>query len=430
MKRFYAVFLSVVLGWLSLSNGAEPLKFTFYSGKTSIGFTKISIKDTFDVQRGYGFEPQVLLTDLNKKSTGSRTFSVLLDEGNYKVTATFGGVESDTNTTLKCEDRRVLVSPIKTAPSQITTVEFTINIRTPILDGGGLIKLNSRETGPGCRRWDGKLSLEILGPQPALRSLEIARHDKAITVFLAGDSTVTEQPAEPYAGWGQMLPLCFGPGVAIANHAESGRALDSFRREHRWEKILQSLKPGDYVFIQFGHNDQKEKTPGSGPFTTYRDRLKEYVADVRARKGLPVIVTPMERRRFRDGKTYPTLHEFAQAAREVAFSEKVPLIDLHPMSLQLYEALGPEDSRKAFVHYPAGSFPGQEKKLEDDTHHNAYGGLQLAKCILEGIRKTLPELSQHLRPGLPAYNPSQPDRPEDFAIPPSPTASPEKPAGN
>ncbi len=356
---------------------------------------------------------------------------MLLNEGNYDVKVTFGHPDYPTETTLKAEDRRVMLAQVKTAPGEVLTRDFTLNIRTPAIPGGEPVKINRRESGPPViARWDGKMTLECLGSPPGWRTLEISRNDAAVTVFLAGDSTVTEQADEPYAGWGQMLPLFFKPGVAIANHAESGLALNSFRGQRRLEKILQTLKPGDYVLIQFGHNDQKEKTPGSGPYTSYRERLKSYIHEITAKKGHSVLVTPMERRRFKDEAPYATLHEFADAVRQVAGEEKVPWIDLHAMSLQLYAALGREESRKAFVHYPAGTFPGQEKKLEDDTHHNAYGGMQLAKCIVEGIRRNLPELAARLRPETPGYDPLHPDSPDAFRLPASPLRETAKPAGN
>jgi hypothetical protein len=138
----------------------------------------------------------------------------------------------------------------------------------------------------------------------------------------------------------------------------------------------------------------------------------------------------MERRRFKNEAPYATLHDFADAVRQVASEKKVPWIDLHAMSLQLYAALGREEPSKAFVHYPAGTFPGQEKKLEDDTHRNAYGGMQLAKCIVEGIRRNLPELATRLRPEIPGYDPLHPDPPDAFRFPASPLRETAKPAGN
>ena len=427
----HALLVLLIVTSMEILYGAPPLKFSFIPGQSDASYIQISKTSNFSEQTGYGIDFQQSKDQDFSKSTFSGKFSVLLDEGNYDIKANFGHSDAPTETTLKVEDRRVMLSQVKTKPGEIFTQTFTLNIRTPAIPGADPVKINRRESGPPVSaRWDGKLTLECVGPLPGLRTLEISRNDAAVTISLAGDSTVTEQADEPYAGWGQMLPLFFQPGIAIANHAESGLALNSFRSKRRLEKIIQTLKPGDYVFIQFGHNDQKETTPGSGPYTTYRERLKAFIHDIAAKKGQPVLVTPMERRRFKDGQPYATLHEFAAAARQTAQEEKVPLIDLNAMSLQLYGALGREESRKAFVHYPAGTFPGQEKKLEDDTHHNAYGGMQLAKCVIEGIRRSVPELATHLRPGTLGYDPLHPDPPDEFKLPASLLKATAQPAGN
>src|SRR5205085_9144543 len=156
-----------------------------------------------------------------------------------------------------------------------------------------------------------------------------------ITVFRAGDSTVTDQPNEPYAGWGQMLPRFFGRGVAVSNQAESGLALYSFQRQKRLDKILSMMKKGDYLFIQFGHNDQKDKSAGAGPFTSYKANLKKFVEAARSKGGIPVLVTPMERRRWEGNELKPTLGDYAEAVRQVGADEKVPVIDLNAMSMKL-----------------------------------------------------------------------------------------------
>jgi lysophospholipase L1-like esterase len=191
------------------------------------------------------------------------------------------------------------------------------------------------------------------------------------------------------------------------------------------------MKKGDYLFIQFGHNDQKDKSPGAGPFTTYKTNLKLFVVAVRSRGGIPVLVTPMERRRFdAQGKPAPTLKDYAEAVRQVGKEDSVPVIDLNAMSLKFYEALGPDNSKKAFVHYPAGSFPGQDKELKDDTHHNAYGGYELAKCIVEGIKANVPALAKFLVDDVPVFDPAHPDPVASFYVPASGSAVAEKPAGN
>src|SRR5204862_3580199 len=141
--------------------------------------------------------------------------------------------------------------------------------------------LKDREKASEAWAWDEKLTLEFNNARPAVCAIEIARTDDVPTIYLLGDSTVCDQPLEPYNSWGQMLPRFFKPGVAIANHAESGESLKSFTGAHRLDKILSTIKPGDYLFIQFGHNDQKDKTPGAGAFTTYKDALKHYIAEAR-----------------------------------------------------------------------------------------------------------------------------------------------------
>jgi len=191
------------------------------------------------------------------------------------------------------------------------------------------------------------------------------------------------------------------------------------------------MKKGDYLFIQFGHNDQKDKSPGSGPFTTYKANLKRFIEAARSNGGIPVLVTPMERRRFNGNEPQPTLADYARAVRQVGVAENVPVIDLNAMSLKFYAALGPEKSLQAFVHYPAHTFPGQDKALKDDTHHNAYGGYELARCVVEGIKANVPALATHLVNDAGTFDPANPDPLEKVAIPPSPLTGPtEKPAGS
>jgi lysophospholipase L1-like esterase len=191
------------------------------------------------------------------------------------------------------------------------------------------------------------------------------------------------------------------------------------------------MKKGDYLFIQFGHNDQKDKSVGAGPFTSYKANLKKFVEAARSKGGIPVLVTPMERRRWKGNEPDPTLADYAEAVRQVGTEEKVPVIDLNAMSLKFYTALGPENSKKAFVHYPANTFPGQDKPLKDDTHHNAYGGYELARCVVEGIKANVPELAKHLAKDAGAFDPAKPDAPEKVDIPPSPVkGATETPAGS
>ncbi len=295
-----------------------------------------------------------------------------------------------------------------------------------------MTSLNNREKGPPpAPDWDEHLTFEFDGSSSGIVSLEIKPAPDAITVFIAGDSTVTDQAHEPYCGWGQMLPRFFQRGVAVSNQAESGLALYSFEHQKRLEKILSMMKPGDYFFIQFGHNDQKDKSPGSGPFSGYKSNLKRFVEAAWSRGGIPVLVTPMERRRWNGNEPQPTLADYAEAVRQVGAEDKTPVIDLNAMSLKFYQALGPENSTKAFVHYAASTFPGQDKALKDDTHHNAYGAYELARCVVEGIKASVPALTAHLVTDTGNFDPAHPDPAEKVNIPRSPiSGTVEKPAGN
>jgi lysophospholipase L1-like esterase len=227
-----------------------------------------------------------------------------------------------------------------------------------------------------------------------------------------------------------MLPRFFKPTVAIANHAESGRALRSFRAEKRLDKILSTIKSGDYLFIQFGHNDMKEKGDGIGAFTSFKADLKRYVAAARERGAHPVLITSMHRRRFDgDGKIVNSFGDYIEAVRRAAAEEQTPLIDLNAMSKTLYEAWGPEASKRAFVHYPAGTFRGQDKPLKDDTHFNAYGGYELARCVVESIRAAKLPLADHLADDVEPFDPARPDPIESFNLPASPLGAAKTPEG-
>ncbi|PYS35426.1 MAG: hypothetical protein DMF75_03710, partial [Acidobacteria bacterium] len=245
--------------------------------------------------------------------------------------------------------------------------------RTPQIAGDGEVKLKDREKTTEWWAWDEKLTLEFNNSHPSVCAIEIARVE-APTIYLLGDSTVCDQPSEPYNSWGQMLTRFFKPGIAIANNAESGESLRSSLGAHRLDKVLSTMKPGDYLIIQYGHNDEKEKGEGIGAFTTYKADLKKFVAGARKRGGIPVLVTPVQRRTFdQQGKVTNSHGDYPEAVRQLAREENVPLIDLNVMSKTLYEAWGAEPSKRAFA-------------PNDNTHHDNYGSYELAKCVVKGIR--------------------------------------------
>ena len=299
----------------------------------------------------------------------------------------------------------------------MVTRTFVVNTRHARLASGGSVALKSREV--GAAHWDNALTLEFGDRRPAVAAVTIAPAPDATTVFLAGDSTVTDQTSEPYSSWGQMLPRFFGPDIAVANHAESGESLRSFVAERRLEKVFDLIKPGDYLFLQFAHNDQKLGSDTA----PYEALLRSVIADTRERGAVPVLVTSMQRRRFDSrGAVVNSLEGFPDAMRGVAKTEGVALVDLEPASRRFYEALGPEGSKRAFVHYPAETFPGQEGELKDDTHFNAYGAYQLARAIVQGIRSAGLNLASRLAADAAPFDPARPDPPDTWSLAASPSS--------
>lgn len=408
---------------------AEEWKFHFTSGAVQSGFKQVTPQTAYDAKTGFGFLPIGTVLDDNKP----QLFAINADEGNYEVTIRFGDATKATSTTIKAESRRLMLEKIETKPGEFVNRSFIVNVRRPEISKDRKVSLKDPEKGPPpVANWDDRLSFEFTGPQPGVTFMEIKTARHVPTIFIAGDSTVTDQQGEPYSGWGQMLPRFFGPDVAVANHAWSGLALFSFQGGKRLEKILSQMKQGDYLFVQFGHNDQKDKSKDAGPFKRYKTNLKEFIAAARSKGGLPVLVTPMERRRFeRDGTQTSTLADYAEAVRQAGAEENVPVIDLNAMSLKLYEALGPEGSKTAFVHYPANAFPGKTEALKDDTHHSSFGACELARCIIEGIKTSVPDLVKHLAPDAGSFDPSKPDDPGKFDLPKTPSSrTTEKPEGS
>jgi lysophospholipase L1-like esterase len=383
----------------------------------------------YSKELGFGFEPgsTIVCQDRGGKNvlrsdfcTSDRPFyfSVALPEGNYNVTVTFGDLLSDSDTTVKAELRRLMLERVQTAPGKFVTRTFTVNVRTSKIAGDGEVKLKDREKTTEQWAWDEKLTLEFNNSRPVVNAIEITSADDAPTIYLLGDSTVCDQPSEPYASWGQMLPRFFKSGVAIANNAESGESLRSSLGAHRLDKVLSTMKKGDYLIIQYGHNDEKEKGEGVGALTTFKADLKKFVAEARKKGGIPVLVTPVQRRTFdANGKITNSHGDYPEAFHQVALEDNVTLIDLHGMSTTFYDALGPEKSALAF-------------KAGDATHHNNYGSYELAKCIVAGIKTARLGIAKYLLNDTAPFDPAHPDPIESFGVPPSPTGAGTKPLGS
>lgn len=421
MKSFLIIVLCL-LGIVS-TNMAVDYKFNLTKDKHQKGFIPVIVDRVYS-EGGYGY-------DLGTFPKGGKPFffSVDVPEGNYLVRVVLGSKDASSNTTVKAESRRLMLKNIETKKGEFITHEFAVNIRNTKISETESVKIKPREIGKLI--WDNKLTLEFNGDNPSVQSIEIKSADNLVTLFLAGNSTVVDEANEPWCGWGQMFPLFLTSKVVIANYAESGEAANTFVSSKRFAKLLTKIKKGDYLFIEFGHNDQKQKGEGKGPYTSYKSDLKYLVDEARAKGANPVLVTSMHRRSFdENGKVINTHGEYPNAVRLLAKEENVPLIDLNNMSKDLYEAWGVEGSKKAFVHYPAGTFPGQDKALEDNTHFNPYGGYQIACCIIKGIIDGDLPIEKYIKKEYRNYNPAYPDAFETFHIPLTPFSSTIKPDGN
>ncbi|MFM1851872.1 MAG: Rhamnogalacturonan acetylesterase RhgT [Verrucomicrobiota bacterium] len=414
MKRFAPLLFALVAATSSASgNTVESWPLTF-------DLTRREPAHEYSKKWGYGFEPGFA----GRNPGEAILYSVRVPEGNYRVTVTLGG-ETVGDTTVKAESRRLMVEAVCTAAGESVTRSFFVNVRTREIPppeknapGGTAVRTNEREA--GSFTWDDKLTLEFDGPQPAVSALRIEPVD-ITTVFLLGDSTVTDQRWEDGASWGQMLTR-FLPGVAVANHAESGETMKSFLSELRLAKVLSQVKAGDYVFLQFGHNDQKKQWPQTyvAADSTYPAYLRVFIAEARRRGATPVLVTSMQRRTFDpDGKIKNTHGDYPPAVRTVAAEQGVALIDLDRMGTAFYEALGPERAPLAFA---AGG--------KDPTHHNNYGAYELAKCVAQGIRDAGLPLADAIAEDFSGFDPTNPDDPATFKLAPSPQRSTERPRGN
>jgi lysophospholipase L1-like esterase len=409
-------------------------KFSFGPGGVEVGRgdPPVSPATVYTRELGYGFVspvPQTAKVKSNSSVCSDNkpfSFAVDLPEGNYNVHVLLGDEAHESTTTLRVEARRLVLKNLHTAAGRFESSKFTVNVRRSQLASGETVRLKRDEQ--SHLDWDDQLTLEFNGTRPCVRALEISKADDTITVYIAGDSTVADQAKEPWSSWGQMLPRFFKQGVAVANYAESGESLKSFVGERRLQKILESIKAGDYLFIQFAHNDQKPGASHVDPFTSYEETLKLYVDEARKRNAIPVFITSMHRRKFDEqGNIVNTLGDYPEAMRQLAKEENVPLIDLNAMSKILFEALGPDGTLKAFVHYPAQTFPRQEKELKDDTHFNAYGAYELAQCVVAGIKAKRLGIVKYLADDVPAFDPSHPDPPATWSLPASETSREPKP---
>ena len=226
--------------------------------------------------------------------------------------------------------------------------------------------------------------------------------EKKITIFTIGDSTCANKPLSNQnleRGWGQALSSFFDERyVIVENHAQNGRSSLSFLNEGLWKPILSKMQKGDYVFIQFGHNDEKpDSSRHTDPSTTYKEILKKYITETREKGGIPVLLTSIVRRSFDDkGQLQETHGDYPKAVRELAAEMKVILIDHNLSSKTLVQSLGPDSSKSLFMWVEKGTNPAAPEGKQDDTHLRAAGARAMARLVVNELSEKIPNLKKYV----------------------------------
>jgi len=447
VSLFRVLLLACVPIFICAQTVQVPQKFDFGGGRVATGYTQVSAATMFSPATGYGLEPGARVKETDRGGDLLRgdflthdslfRFSVAVPEGNYRVTVILGDAGGTSRTTVKAETGRLMLEGVATPHGGFEVCTFMVNTRHARLSPGNKLKLDVREWDPVKNQavtatWDDKLTLQFSDERPCVCAVEIVPADTSITVFLMGDSTVTDQATEPYGTWGQQLSRWFRPPVSIANHAESGQTLKAFRFQRRWDKVMEQIKPGDYVLMQFGHNDLNQRghdamwavEDKAGDWVnTHADALTDYkwllavnAVEIKRRGGIPVIVSPMTKMDRRTGLVNETgMGAYPQGAREAAELAGCAFIDLYAMSVEVVKGLGPQYAPAAYV---------------DGLHTNTYGGYLLSRCVVEGLRKAGLDLVQYLTPDAQSFVPSRPaPLPETFRIPLDPPVPVPTPPG-
>jgi lysophospholipase L1-like esterase len=415
-----------------------PQRYSFGPIEVS-GYTHVRAGDVYSPQRGYGFDLESKVEALDRNAArpnqepltrGSVTgkdgrpffFSARCEPGVYQVTVLLGDLMATSTTTVKSETRRLMLEQVRLGDGHMKQYSFLVHIRVPQLPDGRVVRMKPREHELDQvfikwdkemevnfleLDWDEKLTLEFSGDHPAVAAIAIQAVQRPVTIYLVGDSTMTDQSMEPWGAWGQFLPRWFKPPVVIANYAQSGEATNSFIGELRWDKLLSEIHPGDWVFVQFGINDNRMADD------QFADYFRRYIDDTRAKGATPVLVTSQNLRRITpEGKVNQTLGTKPEVMRAVAKEKNVALIDLNEMSARLYEAIGPADLPRAFV---------------DGTHQNSYGAYELSKCVTQGIIDARLPIAQYVVDDWMPYDPSKPLKLADFKLPADPQLDPYRP---
>ena len=389
-----------LLGAFTLVDAAENYKFDFGEGPVAAGYTQVKANTKYSDSQGYGFESGTVssvdrlwdddLTTDFLTAKGDMVFSVALPQGNYEVTFILGDGENESETTVWAENRKLMLDRITLAGGVFSRQTVSLRrMETRSMDGSVTMSIKDREK--DYRTWDKKLTFVISGKAPAVAGIEIKRNDNVTTLWLCGNSTVVDQITAPWAGWGQMAPGFFKSTLAIANYAESGLTASGFYSMKRLAKILAEVKKGDFVTVQFAHNDQKNQND----VNNYEATLTKYANEIKAKGAIPLFVTSTARQNETDPKT--AVGGLPERMRALGKKLGVTVLDLNQHSITIGKALG--GNKEKMYMYTAS----------DKTHFCEYGAYELARANIEEIKAKVPELAKHLRDDHEAFDSSKPD---------------------
>ena len=400
VKTATMVTVAALLAAFSMAEAAENYKFDFGEGPVAAGYTQVKANTKYSDSQGYGFESGTVssvdrlwdddLTTDFLTAKGDMVFSVALPQGNYEVTFILGDGENESETTVWAENRKLMLDRVTLAGGVFSRQTVSLRrMETRSMDGSVTMSIKDREK--DYRTWDKKLTFVISGKAPAVAGIEIKRNDNVTTLWLCGNSTVVDQIMAPWAGWGQMAPGFFKSSLAIANYAESGLTASGFYSMKRLAKILSEVKKGDFVTVQFAHNDQKNQND----VNNYEVTLTKYANEIKAKGAIPLFVTSTARQNETDPKT--AVGGLPERMRALGKKLGVTVLDLNQHSITLGKALG--GNKEKMYMYTAS----------DKTHFCEYGAYELARANIEEIKAKMPELAKHLRDDHEAFDSSKPD---------------------
>jgi lysophospholipase L1-like esterase len=394
----------------TLTQAATNYAFDFGIGPVAQGYTQVTASEAYSAGRGWGFDFAVLIDCFDRGEgealrrdgcTGKSYlyFSMNLPEGNYRVITMTGDMSAATSTTIKAETRRLLLVNSALAANQFRIDTFVVNRRNIAISSGGNVGVTDRER--GGLNWDGdKLTLEFSGSHTVVNAIVVEPVTDARQVFLCGNSTVCDWATETEAAWGQMIPRFLDSKSVVVNMAEAGLTTAAFISQKRLEKVLSLASPNDFVFIEFGHNDQKTLS-----LAQFKANLATFVTQIRAAKAIPVLVSPTPRHSFSGNQVThnyltTTNEDLLAGVKQLAKDEGVALIDLNACGSQVLETLGATSALKLYWN---------DNGTQDKTHFNDYGAYEMASCVAELVRTGLPDLAAHLRADFMGFDPKKPD---------------------